>query len=375
MHALEVESPAAADITVRRSRKGTKTKCTIGVLGGLAAAALVVVALSAIGTTWCFTEGPCGPTRSVSNAASGDSPSEVIANEFAAELAGENNDDDTTRRLRRRRLAEGDATNVITLKSNTTVDVTSLVAAGRLNAEWGGWSFSEAVPAFIQGVAAHLKTNPTYTSFSAADRAEILEVTSRTMVRIQFKHELTKCGEWVDTLAIEIPHLMNKELIIESCKADNIVHYTRALTEAVANPVDDPIAIHRIVDLTNQAHPEAKGFVENVRNITSTLFAADAGFIRADDMVISVVGISTGAAAGFGHIITWLLSFIVEDYKQDKGEAPPFVPPIHRRPGIGASGELTFCLPLQIMTSPHELTHKKSCLPSLPSLLFSSSQG
>ena len=66
-------------------------------------------------------------------------------------------------------LAEDNATNMITLESGTAVDVTTLVAAGRLNAERGGWSFSEAVPAFnegfIQGVAAHLTTHPTYTSF------------------------------------------------------------------------------------------------------------------------------------------------------------------------------------------------------------------
>ena len=54
-----------------------------------------------------------------------------------------------------------------------------------------------------------------------------------------------------------------------------------------------------VVDLTNQAFPEATGFAEQIKNTSSTLAAADTGFTSATDTITGVSSISKGMAAGF----------------------------------------------------------------------------
>ena len=175
---MEVEQSASstegADVT---AGGGAKPKLIALGVGGACLAIVVLAAVvgAVIGITVAVVNG--GATTATTTHGTPSSASSVVGAELAAEFAyGES----AGRRLRRR--LQGASDNA-TLSSGTEINVALIVAAGRASSETET-SYSNVIPAFVQGVLAHLKSDAAYTATTAPDRAEIIEVIARTMVRI-----------------------------------------------------------------------------------------------------------------------------------------------------------------------------------------------
>ena len=291
---FEVESGLTADVEVAHKKRQCLT-----ITGGVAAAlfaAIVIVAAVGGGGAWCYLQGPCASGGGVTSAAgSTAAPSAVIGADMKSEFENSDtssSDTSSSGRLRRRLGA------FVKLSSGTEIDADKLIDAAVKSANTQTSSFTEAIPRFIEGISAHLKTSEEFVSLGASDRAEIIEVTARTMMRSQVKEELGACRQWVKSvikinalstmaggsdvkLPITAATKANAEL---KCKKDLIPKYNHDLSD---------------VDAVNTANPEQKSFRENVQNISAVLAATDAGFATADDFILSVAKINKGMAEGF----------------------------------------------------------------------------
>ena len=344
MGVMEVEQSASstegADVT---AGGGAKPKLIALGVGGACLAIVVLAAVvgAVIGITVAVVDG--GATTATTTHGTPSSASSVVGADLAAEFAyGES----AGRRLRRR--LQGASDNA-TLSSGTEINVALIVAAGRASSETET-SYSNVIPAFVQGVLAHLKSDAAYTATTAPDRAEIIEVIARTMVRIQVKHELAQCHAWFDASFAQSATMptVAKRYAISLCKADNIEHYDgsaairtelqaypsaalraaleaapttrRRLWGAFGDWIDDMVDIPRekfdelidaltpaefmdapLIDLSdmNMQHSGATGFGENIQNLSSTLAGSDSGFMSADTTLVGVNAISAGLTAGF----------------------------------------------------------------------------
>ena len=289
---FEVESGLTADVEVAHKKRQCLT-----ITGGVAAAlfaAIVIVAAVGGGGAWCYLQGPCASGGVTSAAGSTAAPSAVIGADMKSEFENSDtssSDTSSNGRLRRRLGA------FVKLSSGTEIDADKLIDAAVKSANTQT-SYTEAIPQFIEGISAHLKTSEEFVSLGASDRAEIIEVTARTMMRSQVKEELGACRQWVKSvikinalstmaggsdvkLPITAATKANAEL---KCKKDLIPKYNHDLSD---------------VDAVNTANPEQKSFRENVQNISAVLAATDAGFATADDFILSVAKINKGMAEGF----------------------------------------------------------------------------
>ena len=259
-----------------------KPQCIALGLGGGALAAIVLVAIVGAvgGGAWCYLQGPCAPVSSSSTSSGTAAPSAVLASDMKAELASGPN-----RRLRRR-LGEIAADGTVALTSGTTIDATDLVAAGAKAAD-GQLSYSGASSAFIEGIAAYLKTSTKFTSLGTSDRAELVEITARTVVRAQVKHEMAPCRDWVDratTRSTQLTSSSEIDALAASCKKELIREYALDGSD---------------VATINAQHTSTKSFAENMKNISSTLASIDAGFANSAGVIVAASSISKGLAAGF----------------------------------------------------------------------------
>ena len=230
MGVMEIEqksTPPKKDDADLSAGSGSKPKFIALGVGGACLAVVVLAAIigAVIGITVAAVN--AGDVTATTTHSSHSSASSVVGADLAAEFAfGESTD----RRLRRRLVGASDHA---TLHSGTEINVALLVAAGSANSDNTETSFSTVVPAFVQGIIAHLKSSPLHTATTAADRGEILEVVARTMVRIQVKHELAQCHAWFDasfaTLSATMPKAA-KFYTISLCKAENIKHYDASPT-------------------------------------------------------------------------------------------------------------------------------------------------
>lgn len=244
MRNLEIEQEYPGDL-----QSADKSGCKVAPVLSIGGIGLLLIAMVAAvgggGAYWCFTTGPCNPASATPSRASSSAPSSVIAADMSAEFSsGESSAVSTTRRLRRR--ASGHHAVIITaleMPSGATIDATKIIEAGTMSAV-GATTYSDAVPAFIDGVAAHLKTAPDCTALTAADRSFLIETIARTMVRTAVKHELAKCHSWFEMLAQAnaenagwsgdaLATLKNK--IVSKCKAENIDHYKNDLASGASS--------------------------------------------------------------------------------------------------------------------------------------------
>ena len=258
---FEVESGLTADVEVAHKKRQCLT-----ITGGVAAAlfaAIVIVAAVGGGGAWCYLQGPCASGGVTSAAGSTAAPSAVIGADMKSEFENSDtssSDTSSNGRLRRRLGA------FVKLSSGTEIDADKLIDAAVKSANTQTSSFTEAIPRFIEGISAHLKTSEEFVSLGASDRAEIIEVTARTMMRSQVKEELGACRQWVKSvikinalstmaggsdvkLPITAATKANAEL---KCKKDLIPKYNHDLSD---------------VDAVNTANPEQKSFRENVQNM------------------------------------------------------------------------------------------------------------
>ena len=193
-----------------------KPKClALGIGGGALAALMLVGIVAAVGGggAWCYLQGPCAPAKPSEQSGTA-APSEVIGKDMSAEFSsGESGTSSTSSRLRRR-LA--DATGKIALSSGVKIDVNDLILAGTKNS-FKQTSFTEASPAFMEGVAAQLKTDAKYATLAVADRIEIVETMTRTLVRVQVKKELAPSSAWYATLVENAIQSVNAESSCQTC--------------------------------------------------------------------------------------------------------------------------------------------------------------
>lgn len=292
---FEVESGLTADVEVAHKKRQCLT-----ITGGVAAAlfaAIVIVAAVGGGGAWCYLQGPCASGGVTSAAGSTAAPSAVIGADMKSEFENSDtssSDTSSSGRLRRRLGA------FVKLSSGTEIDADKLIDAAVKSANTQT-SFTEAIPQFIEGISAHLKTSEEFVSLGASDRAEIIEVTARTMMRSQVKEELGACRQWVKSV-IKINALStmaggsvaggSKPTITAATKANAVLKCKKDLIPKYNHDLSD-------VDAVNTANPEQKSFRENVQNISAVLAATDAGFATADDFILSVAKINKGMAEGF----------------------------------------------------------------------------
>jgi hypothetical protein len=180
-----------ADISEKSSRGKVCSAVIIGGIGCVGLVALVVVVAMAAGLTggiwWLAQQGTSSDDES------GPPPSEMLGSEFQAELESSSSSGGSSRL--RRRLAYDHHDGFVALSSGTQINANKLIAAGKKNAA-GKSSFSEATPAFLEGVAAHMKTDTALSAISTADTSELLGTLGRTLVRVQVKKELAPCSKF-----------------------------------------------------------------------------------------------------------------------------------------------------------------------------------
>ena len=215
-------------------RAPSKPKCVaLGIGGGFLAALVVACIVGTVATTWCVTSGPCGPAAATTTRSEAAAPSSVIASDMVAEFQA-----DSAASSSRRRLV---ASSEVTLASGTTVDAQDIAAAGAaLSAD--KTTYAAAIPAFVKGIVARLKTGKSYMLLSAQDRAEIFKVTARTMVREAVTKELAPARAYFAEL--EATHTTaagvvwgseEKKVLAPLIKSANVPHYRVDFAALVAS--------------------------------------------------------------------------------------------------------------------------------------------
>ena len=215
-------------------RAPSKPKCVaLGISGGLLAALVVACIVGTVATTWCVTSGPCGPAGATTTRSEAAAPSNVIASDMVAEFQA-----DSAASSSRRRLV---TSSEVTLASGTTVDAQDIAAAGAALSA-AKTTYAAAIPAFVEGVVARLKTGESYMLLSAQDRAEIFKVTARTMVREAVTKELAPARAYFAEL--EATHTTaagvvwgseEKKILAPLIKSANVPHYRVDFAALVAS--------------------------------------------------------------------------------------------------------------------------------------------
>ena len=212
-------------------RSTRKPRCVA--MGGLIAALVVTCIVGTAATTWCFTAGPCIPAASRSTPRPDVAPSSVIAADMVAEFQA-----DSAASSSRRRLI---ASSKVTLASGTTVDAQDIAAAGAKRSV-DKTTYATAIPAFVEGVVAHLKVGESYMLLSAQDRAEIYKVTARTMIREAVTKELAPARAYfaelkaTHTAAASVVWGDEEKMVLAPLiKSANVPHYRANFAALVAS--------------------------------------------------------------------------------------------------------------------------------------------
>ena len=212
----------------------SKPKCVaLGIGGGLIAALVIACIVGTVATTWCLTSGPCASVTATTSRSGAAAPSSVIAADMVAEFRADSAASSSGRRLI--------ASSKVTLASGTMVDAQDIAAAGAKRSV-DKTTYAAAIPAFVEGVVAHLKVGESYMLLSAQDRAEIFKVTARTMVREAVTKELAPARAYFAELkathtaaASVVWGDEEKKVLAPLIKSANVPHYRADFAALVAS--------------------------------------------------------------------------------------------------------------------------------------------